>query len=110
MNPQRGAASIPPSLRGRRRDRGHFNQVQFRDHLRTHPEAVTRYEARKLELAHLITPNSRERYLDAKAGVVEQLLRRPAPTNDLRARFASYQRRVDPDGSLRARAPTIGAP
>lgn len=52
----------------------HFNQVGFRDHLRKHPEAVTRYEARKLEVADLITPSSRERYLNAKARVVEQLL------------------------------------
>ena len=52
----------------------HFNHVGFREHLRRHPEAATRYEARKLEVAYLITPSSRESYVNAKAEVVEQLL------------------------------------
>jgi GrpB-like predicted nucleotidyltransferase (UPF0157 family) len=42
--------------------------------LRRTPEAAARYAARKLEVAHLITEESRQEYLDAKAGVVEEIL------------------------------------
>lgn len=52
----------------------HLDHIEFRDHLRTHPEAAARYEARKLEVAHLITSASRQAYVDAKAGVVQELL------------------------------------
>jgi GrpB-like predicted nucleotidyltransferase (UPF0157 family) len=53
----------------------HFDNVGFRDYLREHPEEAARYQARKFEVAHLITPDSHDAYVDAKAGLVEELLR-----------------------------------
>ena len=46
----------------------------FRDHLRSHPDAAERYGRRKLEVAHLITAESRRAYMAAKASIVEGLL------------------------------------
>ena len=54
----------------------HFDHVGFRDYLRDHPEEAARYQARKFEVAHLITPESRDAYIAAKAGLVEELLTR----------------------------------
>jgi GrpB-like predicted nucleotidyltransferase (UPF0157 family) len=54
--------------------KAHQDHVLFRDYLRRTPEAAARYAARKLEVAHLITEESRQEYLDAKAGVVEEIL------------------------------------
>jgi GrpB-like predicted nucleotidyltransferase (UPF0157 family) len=48
--------------------------VLLRDHLRSHPDAAERYGQRKLEVAHLITGESRQAYMDAKASIVEELL------------------------------------
>jgi GrpB-like predicted nucleotidyltransferase (UPF0157 family) len=54
----------------------HQDHILLRDYLRQHPEAAARYSARKLEVAHLITDESRQAYLEAKASIVEELLAR----------------------------------
>jgi GrpB-like predicted nucleotidyltransferase (UPF0157 family) len=53
----------------------HLDHVQFRDHLRRHPDDARRYAARKREVAHLyeIDPDA---YTEAKADVVTDILRR----------------------------------
>lgn len=52
----------------------HLDHVLLRDHLRSHPDAAERYGRRKLEVAHLITAESRQAYMEAKASIVEELL------------------------------------
>jgi GrpB-like predicted nucleotidyltransferase (UPF0157 family) len=56
--------------------RAHLDHVLFRDYLRGHPAAAVAYAARKLDVAHLITVASREGYLEAKSGIVEEILGR----------------------------------
>ena len=46
----------------------------LRDYLRGHPDAAQRYGRRRLEVAHLITAESRQAYMEAKASIVEELL------------------------------------
>jgi GrpB-like predicted nucleotidyltransferase (UPF0157 family) len=46
----------------------------FRDYLRGHPDAAKLYGDHKLAVAHLITADSRQAYLDAKTPVVARLL------------------------------------
>ena len=52
----------------------HLDHVLLRDYLRSHPVAAERYGRRKLEVAHLITAESRQAYMEAKASIVEELL------------------------------------
>ena len=52
----------------------HLDHVLLRDHLRSHPDAAERYGRRKLEVGHLITAESRQAYMEAKASIVEELL------------------------------------
>ncbi len=52
----------------------YLDHVLLRDYLRGHPDAAERYGRRKLEVAHLITAESREAYMRAKAAIVEELL------------------------------------
>lgn len=52
----------------------HLDHVLLRDYLRSHPDAAERYGRRKLEVAHLITAESRQAYMEAKASMVEELL------------------------------------
>jgi GrpB-like predicted nucleotidyltransferase (UPF0157 family) len=52
----------------------HQDHILLRDYLRHHREAAERYAARKLEVAHLITDESRQAYLEAKASIIEELL------------------------------------
>ena len=52
----------------------HLDHVLLRDHLRSHPDAAERYGRRKVEIAHLITAESRQAYMAAKASIVEELL------------------------------------
>jgi GrpB-like predicted nucleotidyltransferase (UPF0157 family) len=52
----------------------HLDHVLLRDYLRGHPDAAERYGRRKLEVAHLITAESREAYMGAKAAIIEELL------------------------------------
>jgi GrpB-like predicted nucleotidyltransferase (UPF0157 family) len=52
----------------------HLDHVLLRDYLRRHPDSAERYGRRKLELAHLITAESRQAYVEAKASMVEELL------------------------------------
>jgi GrpB-like predicted nucleotidyltransferase (UPF0157 family) len=58
------------------RSKPHLDHVLFRDYLRAHPEEAKRYGSCKLAVAHLITPESRQAYLEAKADVVEEILAR----------------------------------
>ncbi|HEY1572664.1 MAG TPA: GNAT family N-acetyltransferase [Pseudonocardiaceae bacterium] len=53
----------------------HNDHVLFRDYLRRHPHAVAGYTARKRELADLLAVD-RAAYVDAKADVVTDILRR----------------------------------
>lgn len=55
--------------------RPYLDHVQFRDHLRRHPDDATRYAARKRDVAHLyeIDPDA---YVEAKSDVVTDILRR----------------------------------
>jgi hypothetical protein len=48
--------------------------VLLRDYLRSHPDAAERYGRRKLEVAHLITGEGPQAYMEAKASIVEELL------------------------------------
>ena len=52
----------------------YLDHVLLHDHLRTHRDAAERYGRRKLEVAHLITVESRQAYMEAKASIVEELL------------------------------------
>jgi GrpB-like predicted nucleotidyltransferase (UPF0157 family) len=52
----------------------HLDHVLLREYLRANPEAANQYAQRKHEVAHLITPESRQAYVEAKAAVVEQLI------------------------------------
>ena len=52
----------------------HLDHVLLRDYLRSHPDAAERYGRRKLELAHLITAESRQAYMEAKTSMVEELI------------------------------------
>ena len=52
----------------------HLDHVLLRDHLRTHPDDAERYGRRKLDVAHLITAESSQAYMEAKASIVEELL------------------------------------
>ena len=54
--------------------KAHQDHVLFRDFLRTHREAATAYGTRKLELAHLLTPDASDEYLRGKADLVERIL------------------------------------
>jgi GrpB-like predicted nucleotidyltransferase (UPF0157 family) len=47
--------------------------VLLRDHLRSHPDAAE-LRSTKLEVAHLITVEGRQAYMEAKASIVEELL------------------------------------
>lgn len=53
----------------------HRDLVLLRDYLRSHPEAAARYGARKRQVAHLMTPDTRQAYVEAKADLVEELIR-----------------------------------
>jgi GrpB-like predicted nucleotidyltransferase (UPF0157 family) len=53
----------------------HRDHVDLRDFLRLHPEQAAAYASRKRELAPLLRTN-REAYVDGKAGLVTDLLRR----------------------------------
>jgi GrpB-like predicted nucleotidyltransferase (UPF0157 family) len=57
-----------------RRSKPHLDHVLFRDYLRAHPEEARRYGSCKLAAAHLITSESRQSYMEAKAEVVEEIL------------------------------------
>lgn len=46
--------------------------ITFRNYLRTHPEAVTKYSEIKLEAAKLY-PNDIEKYLEHKSPVIEEI-------------------------------------
>ena len=78
--PGREAFDVPPDLAYHHLyvvaagTKPHLDHVLLRDHLRRHPDAAERYGRRKLELAHLITPESRQAYMEAKASIVEELL------------------------------------
>jgi GrpB-like predicted nucleotidyltransferase (UPF0157 family) len=80
--PGREAFDVPQRLRYHhlylvvRRSKAHLDHVLFRDYLRTHPEEAQRYASCKLAAAHLITSESRQAYLEAKADVVEEILAR----------------------------------
>ena len=52
----------------------HLDHVLLREYLRSHPDAAERYGQRKLQVAHLITAESRQAYMEAKASIVEELL------------------------------------
>jgi GrpB-like predicted nucleotidyltransferase (UPF0157 family) len=52
----------------------HEDHVGFRDYLRTHPEWADAYGARKLEVEHLMTTESRDAYIVAKSDVTERIL------------------------------------
>jgi GrpB-like predicted nucleotidyltransferase (UPF0157 family) len=56
--------------------KAHEDHVGFRDYLRAHPERAAAYGARKVEVAHLITAESRDEYVEAKSLSVEQVLQR----------------------------------
>ena len=78
--PGREAFDVPPDLPYHHLyvvaagTKPHLDHVLLRDHLRSHPDAAERYGRRKLEVAHLITAESRQAYMDAKASVIEELL------------------------------------
>ena len=46
--------------------------ITFRNYLRTHPEAVTKYSKIKLEASKLY-PNDIEKYLKHKSSVIEEI-------------------------------------
>ena len=52
----------------------HLDHVLLREYLRSHPDAAERYGQRKLQVAHLLTAQSRQAYMEAKASMVEELL------------------------------------
>jgi GrpB-like predicted nucleotidyltransferase (UPF0157 family) len=52
---------------------GHEDHLLFRDYLRTHPDAVARYEAAKRDLADRFA-RRRDDYLEQKQAVVEALM------------------------------------
>lgn len=54
----------------------HQDHVLLRDYLRAHPDEAARYGARKLEVAHLLTTEGGQAYVDAKAALVEEMLGR----------------------------------
>jgi GrpB-like predicted nucleotidyltransferase (UPF0157 family) len=56
--------------------KAHEDHVVFRDHLRSHPGSAAAYAARKLEIAHLMNAESRDAYVEAKVGVVDEILER----------------------------------
>ncbi len=78
--PGREAFDVPPDLPYHHLyvvaagSKPHLDHVLLRDHLRSHPAAAERYGRRKLEIAHLITAQSRQAYMEAKASIVEELL------------------------------------
>lgn len=78
--PGREAFDVPPDLPYHHLyvvaagTKPHLDHVLLRDHLRSHPDAAERYGRRKLEVAHLITAESRQAYMEAKASIVEELL------------------------------------
>lgn len=78
--PGREAFDVPPDLPYHHLyvvaagTKPHLDHVLLRDYLRNHPDAAERYGRRKLEVAHLITAESRQAYMEAKASIVEELL------------------------------------
>jgi GrpB-like predicted nucleotidyltransferase (UPF0157 family) len=78
--PGRQAFDVPPDLPYHHLyvvaagTKPHLDHVLLRDYLRGHPDAADRYGRRKLEVAHLITAESRQAYMEAKAAIVEELL------------------------------------
>jgi GrpB-like predicted nucleotidyltransferase (UPF0157 family) len=54
----------------------HQDHMVLRDFLRQNRDAAAQYSAHKFALAHLITAESRQAYLEAKASVVEEVLAR----------------------------------
>jgi GrpB-like predicted nucleotidyltransferase (UPF0157 family) len=54
--------------------RPHRDHIDLRDYLRANPEARTRYSKHKLSIAYLITQESRQAYLEAKANLIAELL------------------------------------
>lgn len=52
----------------------HLDHVLLRGYLRSHPHAAESYGQRKLQVAHLITAESRQAYMKAKASIIEELL------------------------------------
>jgi GrpB-like predicted nucleotidyltransferase (UPF0157 family) len=54
--------------------------LTFRDHLRSHPEDAAEYGRIKLALA-AVDAHDRPRYRQGKAPFIEELLRRPTPSN-----------------------------
>ncbi len=78
--PGREALDVPPDLPYHHLyvvaagTKPHLDHLLLRDHLRSHPDAAERYGRRKLEVAHLITAESRQAYMEAKASIVEELL------------------------------------
>ena len=78
--PGREAFDVPPELPYHHLyvvaadTKPHLDHVLLRDHLRTHPDDAERYGRRKLDVAHLITAESRQAYMEAKASIVEELL------------------------------------
>jgi GrpB-like predicted nucleotidyltransferase (UPF0157 family) len=78
--PGREAFDVPPDLPYHHLyvvavgTKPHLDHVLLRDHLRSHPDAAERYGLRKLEVAHLITAEGRQAYMEAKASIIEELL------------------------------------
>ena len=78
--PGREAFDVPPDLLYHHLyvvaagTKPHLDHVLLRDYLRSHPDAAERYGRRKLEVAHLITAEGRQAYMEAKASIVEEML------------------------------------
>ena len=78
--PGREAFDVPPDLPYHHLyvvaagTKPHLDHVLLRDYLRSHPDAAERYGQRKLEVAHLITAESRQAYMEAKASIAEELV------------------------------------